>query len=118
MPQCISPRRGAEVSLMIWGCICWNGPCTLTVVNGNINAEKYREIIDSELWPVVAQYFPQNDFCKSFIGEVCITNMKSLSLMVQKLWLRLKLTTDRQTDKQTNRQDKNNIHLRSIDPGK
>jgi hypothetical protein len=47
---------------MIWGCICWNGPGTLTVVNGNINAEKYREILDNELWPVVARHFPQNDF--------------------------------------------------------
>ena len=62
MPQCISPGRGARVSLMIWGCICWNGPGTLTVVNGNINAEKYREILDNELWPDVARHFPQNDF--------------------------------------------------------
>ena len=33
-------------------------------------------------------------------------NMKSLSLTVQKLWLRLKLTTDRQTNKQTDRTKK------------
>ena len=35
--------------------------------------------------------------------------MKSLSLTVQKLQRRLKLTTDRQTNKQTDRQDKNNM---------
>ena len=36
-------------------------------------------------------------------------NTKSLSLTVQKLKQMLKLTTDNQTDKQTNRQDKNNM---------
>jgi hypothetical protein len=46
------------MSLLIWGCICWNGPGTLTIVNGSINAEKYREILDNKLWPVVAQHFP------------------------------------------------------------
>lgn len=31
-------------------------------VNCNINAEKYREILDNEIWPVVDQHFPQTDF--------------------------------------------------------
>ena len=38
---------------------------------------------------------------KGVISRVCMPNMKSLSLMVQKLKRRLKLTTDRQTNKQT-----------------
>ena len=54
---------------------------------------------------------------KDIISGVCMPNMKSLSLAVQKLYRRLKLTTDRQTNKQTNRQtnkqtgrqDKNNM---------
>lgn len=62
MPQCISPGRGAKVILVIWGCICWNRQGTLTIVNGNINAEKYRKSIDNDLWPVVAHHCPQNDF--------------------------------------------------------
>ena len=36
-------------------------------------------------------------------------NMKSPSLTLQKLWRRLKFTTDKQTDKPTNKQDKNNM---------
>lgn len=24
--QCIRPGRGTRVSLILWGCICWNGP--------------------------------------------------------------------------------------------
>lgn len=31
----------------------WNRPGTLTIVNCNINTEKYREILDNEVWPVV-----------------------------------------------------------------
>jgi hypothetical protein len=34
----------------------------LTIVNGNINEEKYREILDNKLWPVVARHIPKNDF--------------------------------------------------------
>ena len=42
---------------------------------------------------------------KGVISGICIPNMKCLSLNVQKLKQRLELTTDRQT----NRQDKNNM---------
>jgi len=52
---------------------------------------------------------------------ICMPNIKSLSVMAQKLWPMLKLSsnrrtdgqTDRQTDKQTNRQGKNNMPPRS-----
>ena len=39
-----------KVSVMIWGCITWNGVGTLCQVNGNINAEKYISVLDSQLW--------------------------------------------------------------------
>lgn len=44
MLQCISPGRGARMSPMIWGCICWNGLGTLTIVSGNINAEVFHRM--------------------------------------------------------------------------
>lgn len=62
MLQCISLGRSSKGSLIIWMCINWNAPGSLTVVNGNINAQKYVKIADNELWPVVAYNFPQNDF--------------------------------------------------------
>ena len=61
-PQCMSPPPRTKFSLMIWGCITWDGVGTLTVVDGNINANKYIEIVDSELWPVVARHFPRNNY--------------------------------------------------------
>ena len=62
IPECLCPGRQPRVSLMIWACITWHGVGTLTVVNGNINAPKYIEIIDSHLWPVVARHFPGNNY--------------------------------------------------------
>jgi hypothetical protein len=40
-----------KVSVMIWGCITWYGVGTLCKVDGNINAVKYRDILDNHLWP-------------------------------------------------------------------
>ena len=40
-PKCLNPGRGACMSLMIWGCIIYEGLGTLTVINGNMNAAKY-----------------------------------------------------------------------------
>ena len=46
---------------MVWGCMCFNGVGTLTRVEGNINAEKYINMIDNNLWPVIVHYFPDDN---------------------------------------------------------
>ncbi|CAG2206254.1 unnamed protein product [Mytilus edulis] len=51
-----------KYSLMIWGCITYHGVGTITVVEGNINALKYIDIIDNNLWPVVVRHFPDNNY--------------------------------------------------------
>jgi hypothetical protein len=35
---------------------------TLCFVECNINAEKYINIIDTNLWPVIARHFPQDNY--------------------------------------------------------
>ena len=55
LPQCLSPGCKAKMSLMIWGCITFNGVGTLTTVNGNINATKYIEI------PVIVRHYPEEN---------------------------------------------------------
>lgn len=35
---------------MIWGCICWHGVCPIGKVDRNINALKYIDITEFELW--------------------------------------------------------------------
>jgi hypothetical protein len=42
--------------VMFWGCICKDGAGTITDVEGNINSAKYIDILDNNLWPVVAKF--------------------------------------------------------------
>ena len=61
-PHVISKAPRGRVSLMVWGCICYAGVGTLTHVDGNINALKYINIIDNNLWPVIARHFPDGNY--------------------------------------------------------
>ena len=65
-PQCLNPGRSFRVSLMNWGCITkiymYEGVGTLTVVDGNINAQKYIEVIDNFAWSVIACHFPDDNY--------------------------------------------------------
>lgn len=47
---------------MIWDCICYDGIGTLTSVNGNINSEKYIDILENNLWPVIVRHFPHGNY--------------------------------------------------------
>lgn len=38
--------------------MCFHGLGTLTSVNGHLNAKKYLEIVDSNLYPVITRHFP------------------------------------------------------------
>jgi transposase len=58
--QSTTPR--AKYDVMIWGCICWEGVGTVTPVEGNITASKYQDILEDNLWPVLARHFPQNGY--------------------------------------------------------
>ena len=55
-----------KFSFMIWGCVNFNVVVTITVVDGNVTAPKYIDIIDEHLWPVVARDFPWNGIFTSF----------------------------------------------------
>ena len=46
-----------KISLMIWGCICYDSVGSPTAVEGNINADKCIDILGKNLWPVVVWYF-------------------------------------------------------------
>ena len=51
-PHLICSRSERKISLMIWGCICYDGVGTPTAVEGNINSAKYInfDILDKNLW--------------------------------------------------------------------
>ena len=43
-------------------CIYIKGIGTLTDVEGNINTRKYNEILDNNLWPLLARHFGDNQY--------------------------------------------------------
>jgi len=47
---------------MICGCISYNGVATSALVEANINANGYHDILESSLWPVVAKYYSSSNF--------------------------------------------------------
>jgi hypothetical protein len=49
------------MSLMIWGCITFNGVGTLMTMNGKINTAKYIEILEDNLWPVIVRHYPEEN---------------------------------------------------------
>jgi len=51
-----SRNGGARVSVMFWGCICKDGVGIITDVERNINSAKYIDILDNNIWPVVAKF--------------------------------------------------------------
>ena len=61
-PHLICSRSERKISLMIWGCICYDGVGTLTAVEGNINAATYIDILDKNLWSVVVWYFEGKEY--------------------------------------------------------
>ena len=40
---------------MFWGCIRYEGEGTLDSIVGNINSQKYIQVLDTHLWPVIAK---------------------------------------------------------------
>jgi len=61
LPASTSPPPRKRLGVMIWGCITFNRVGTLDFLEGSINALKYTDILEDNLWPVVARHFPQNN---------------------------------------------------------
>ena len=48
----------SRFKVMVWGCNTCYGIGTLSFVDGNIDAEKYLDTLEENLWPVIARQFP------------------------------------------------------------
>ena len=42
--------------------LVYSGVGTITVVDGNMNAQKYIETLEDYLWPVIVRHFPNEDY--------------------------------------------------------
>ena len=58
----IPSTQDRKYQVMIWGGICWYGVGTLTCITGNINSEKYKTVLEDNIWPVIARHFPENQY--------------------------------------------------------
>ena len=47
---------------MIWGCISWEGIGPLEFVDGNMTGQRYKDILDINLWGLITKYFPSEDY--------------------------------------------------------
>ena len=56
-----TPPRN-KFGVMVWGRISYHGVGTSAFVKGNLNAQGYQDILENNLWPVTAKYFPSEDF--------------------------------------------------------
>ena len=61
-----------KFKVMIRGCICWNGVGTLAKVTGNINSEKYKEIIEETIKLVIVRHFPDDYYFLRITMPQCI----------------------------------------------
>ena len=61
-PDLVPLKASRKFQVMIWGCICWNGVGTLAKVTGNISSEKYKEILEENIWPVIVRHFPDDQY--------------------------------------------------------
>lgn len=61
-PDLAARQNGRKFSIMVWGCLCFNDVGNLCQVEGKINSEKYINILDTNLWPVIACHFPDGSY--------------------------------------------------------
>ena len=56
-PRNLTYTQRGSVSVMVWGCVGLYGVGDLVVVDGNIDNAKYLDILDSHLFPSIANIF-------------------------------------------------------------
>ena len=62
-PECLgfmNACAGKTFKIMVWGCVSYFGTGDLVFVDGNMNSQKYIQVLDNHLMPSVERLFGQN----------------------------------------------------------
>lgn len=60
-PQCLDLTVKHPLSVMVWGCFSWHGVGRLHVVEGNMNSEKYIQVLETRLLPTIQDHYGEVD---------------------------------------------------------
>ena len=83
-PDLVCRPSQRKVSVMIWRYLSLSGIGTLTDVKGNINSQIYIDVLENNLWPVIARYFADNEYVTTWPAQ-------SPNLIVcENVWLHIK----------------------------
>ncbi|CAC5368238.1 unnamed protein product [Mytilus coruscus] len=67
----------ARFSDLFWWCISYHGVGTLTPIKGNLNSEGYINILDENVWPVIARHFSVDPFIFQEDNAPCHVSRRS-----------------------------------------
>jgi hypothetical protein len=61
LTDCLSASmKSTRFSISIWSCIGWNGVGPIRIVEGRLNAIKYKNLLEEEVWPEILNKFGSN----------------------------------------------------------
>ena len=61
-PDLYGDVKPPQYKVMIWGCMTWFGVGTISVVDGTRDSQGYLDLLERNLWPVIAKHFPDENY--------------------------------------------------------
>jgi len=73
LPQCLVQKVKHPTKVMVWSVISFKGPGRLYVVDGMMNAEQYKNVLETRLIPQLEDWFPDGNCVYMQDGAPCHT---------------------------------------------
>jgi hypothetical protein len=73
LPQCLVQKVKHPTKVMVWSVISFKEPGRLYIVNGMMNAEQYKKVLETRLIPQLEDWFPDGNCVYMQDGAPCHT---------------------------------------------